>query len=207
MKDYPTIPRAIGQSFREFDASVFAKLDGSNIRMELVPKRGSLRFGSRHRLLDETDDMLGQAIPLFRDTMVDPLLRIARSERWESVVAYAEFFGPSSFAGVHDPAEPKQLVLFDLNVYKRGILPPRDYLKLVERTDIPHAEYLGSVRWTRGFVERVRIGDFEGMPFEGVVGKGVERNLVVMSKAKTQAWLNAVTALYAPAEARRIIES
>jgi hypothetical protein len=33
VKDYPSIPRSTGQSFREFEADIFDQLDGSNLRL------------------------------------------------------------------------------------------------------------------------------------------------------------------------------
>ena len=75
MKEYPSILSAndllarsgdyLGQSFVAFD-----KLDGSNIRAEWDRKRGWHRFGSRRRLLDASDPLLGQAIQLILE-MVD----------------------------------------------------------------------------------------------------------------------------------------
>jgi hypothetical protein len=63
------------------------------------------------------------------------------------------------------------------------------------------------MRWTRGLVERVRNGQIDGITFEGVVGKAPGKQGPIMAKAKTQAWLDRVAALYSPEEARRIIES
>jgi hypothetical protein len=46
----------------------------------------------------------------------------------------------------------------------------------------------------------------EGISFEGVVGKSGERHKLIMRKAKTQAWVDAVLARYGE-EGKRIIES
>jgi hypothetical protein len=206
MKQYPPVPRATGQAFAEFQAVVFDKIDGSNLRFLWSPKAGWHRFGTRHRLFDASDPDFGEAIAVFEATLAEPLARIARRERWQELVAYAEFWGPSSFAGVH-AAEPHMLSLIDLDVYKRGLLPPSEYAKMTE--GLPRAEVLGHMRWTRGLVERVRAGDLPGITFEGVVAKGVERGRQgpVMAKAKTQAWIDAVRARYAAADAARIIDS
>ena len=45
MKTYPSIARSSGQSFREFDAHVFEKIDGSNLRFEWSEKRGWHKSG------------------------------------------------------------------------------------------------------------------------------------------------------------------
>ena len=41
-------------------------------------------------------------------------------------------------------------------------------------------------------VQRVREGELEGVTFEGVVGKAGEGHKLIMAKAKTQAWIDAV---------------
>lgn len=201
MKQYPEIPVATGQRFREFDAYVFDKLDGSNIRAEWTRKRGWDKFGTRTRLVDASDEVFGPAIPLFMATLAEPLERIARKERWQHLVVFTEFFGPSSFAGLHAAAEPKRLVVFDAAADRRGLLGPRDFLDAF--TDrVPTPAFLGRLRWTRGFVERVRRGEVEGVTFEGVVGKGgTYPHQVIMAKAKTGAWLERVKALYGEARA------
>jgi hypothetical protein len=47
-----------------------------------------------------------------------------RHRHADSCIAYAEFFGPHTFAGKHDPEflgvesnDPKELVLFDVNIH------------------------------------------------------------------------------------------
>lgn len=206
MKDYPTIPRATGMSFAEFDAHVFDKLDGSCLRFEWTRKAGWSKAGTRTRLVDMSDPVFGPAIPLFAATLAAPLARVAQAQRWERLVVFAEFWGPGSFAGVHVPGDAMRLTLFDAAPYKQGLLAPNDFRKLFE-DQVPTPAYLGRVRWTRGFVERVRAGAVDGITFEGVVGKAPGRQGLLMAKAKTQAWLDKVAALYAPDLAKRIIES
>lgn len=59
MKQYPSINSSNGQSFKEFVADVFDKLDGSNLRFEWSKKQGWYKFGTRHRLFDNTDPVFG----------------------------------------------------------------------------------------------------------------------------------------------------
>jgi len=69
MKDYPHIPRSRGQSFRAIpDATVFDKLDGSQIRVEWSGKRGIEwnKFGTRDQLLDPNDAIFSPAIGIFQ---------------------------------------------------------------------------------------------------------------------------------------------
>ncbi len=213
MKSYPSIPRATGQSFREFSAFVFDKIDGSNLRFEWSRKQDWGKYGTRNRLFDETDEVFGPAIPLFLETLAEPIERVARKERWERLVAFAEFWGPGSFAGLHVPEDPKTLTLFDLAPYKKGLLGPREFLELFRRPgpgglgypQLPR--YLGNHNWTRAFVEAVRRNDLEGITLEGVVGKAGEGHHLVMAKAKTQAWIDMVLARYGEAEGRKLVES
>lgn len=190
MKSYPSIPQSTGQSFREFQAYVFDKIDGSNLRFEWARKSGWGKFGTRNRLFDESDPVFGEAIPLFFDTLAEPLEKIAHMENWERVTVYAEFWGEKSFAGLHEPGDPKTLTLFDVAPHKKGLLGPEEFLKKFDH--LPTPKCLGQVNWTRDFVRRVREGELEGVTFEGVVGKSGEGHKLIMAKAKTQAWVDVV---------------
>src|ERR1035437_3080960 len=194
MKQYPEIASSLGQSFREFPAYVFDKLDGSNLRFEWSRRQGWNKFGTRSRLFDESDEVFGKAIPLFHTVLADDLERIARKERWDNITAYAEFWGENSFAGLHSSDDEKQLTLFDVNVYKKGFLGPKEFLHLFQ--DLPIPAFLGKVNWTRHYVSLIRQGEIEGITFEGVVGKGGEGHKIIMAKAKTQAWVDKVKAIY-----------
>jgi hypothetical protein len=94
MKEYPTIPRSTGQNFREFDAYVFDKIDGSNLRFEWSPKAGWSKAGTRHHLFDESDGVFGEALPIFENQWAEALAQIARHERWGRLTAFFEFWGP-----------------------------------------------------------------------------------------------------------------
>jgi hypothetical protein len=217
MKAYPSISRATGMTFQEIpNAYVFDKLDGSNLRFEWTRKRKQwMKFGTRTRLFDASDWQFGRAIKIFAETLADPVAKIATDQRWESVIVFAEHWGPNSFAGCHhdaqnqplDPDDQMRVDLIDVAPHKQGLLGPAEYLKLFE--GLPIAKFLGRLNWTRGFVERVWSGDVEGITLEGVVGKaghGKTHDLV-MAKAKTKAWVDRVKARYAPDEAEKLISS
>ncbi len=205
MKEYPSIPR-MGRTSPQIDMYTFSKEDGSNIRSEWIKKNGWYKFGSRTRLLDETDELLGGAKTLFMETWSEPLTKIAVDQRWEQVIVFFEYWGENSFAGTHVPEEPKNATLFDVAPYKKGILGPKEFLKLFGHFDnIPR--YLGVKKWTPGFVEQVRLGQIEGASFEGVIGKAGEGHNQVRAKAKTQAWIDKVRALYAPELAEKLVNS
>jgi hypothetical protein len=206
MKSYPSIPGSTGQSFRAFEAHVFDKIDGSCLRFEWSAKRGFYKFGTRTRLFDGTDPDFGSAVDIFIDQFADPLSVFAKKARWKGCTAYAEFHGPNSFAGLHDPEDVKQLTLIDMDIYKQGLMDPRDFVEL--GLIVPIARYFGCIKWTRGFVAEIREGGGDIVPtFEGVVGKAKTGRKRIMAKAKTQAWVDKVHALYAPTVAERIVNS
>lgn len=202
MKAYPSIPR----DFREFEAYVFDKLDGSNLRFEWKRKSGWGKYGTRHRLFDETDPMFGEAISLFHNSLAAPLADIFKQNRYDSAIAFCEFWGPNSFAGNHNPLDSKELTLFDVAPHKVGLLGPREFIKTFGHLNT--AKFLGKINWTRGFVERVHNGDFEGVTFEGVVGKAKEgRHDLIMCKAKTSQWIDKIRATRSKDEAEALINS
>jgi hypothetical protein len=150
-----------------------------------------------------------EAIPLFARTLAGPVEKVARDERWSQVVAFAEFWGAKSFAGKHQAGDPKFLTLFDI-APGRDLLGPKEFWELFGKLPFPLVpKYLGRHNWTRGFIDRVRAGEFGGITFEGVVGKAGNGKAhdIVMAKAKTQKWIDAVYAQYGPDEGRRIAES
>jgi hypothetical protein len=205
VKSYPSIRNARGKSFRQFRAHVFDKLDGNNIRCEWNRKGGWCKFGTRRRLLDESDPFFGQAISIFWETLAEPLEKIAREHRWEKITAFSEYWGENSLAGMHQEGDIMRLSLFDVFVYKKHFVEPLTFLNLFEHLDIPR--YLGEVNWTPAFVERVLHGDVEGITFEGVVGKAGKGHKRITAKVKTNAWIAAIRELFGESEAEEIINS
>lgn len=187
MKEYPSIPKDI-----RTDSPIYAfdKLDGSNIRAEWSKKRGFYKFGSKTRLMGEDDKILGESIKLVRDKYESDLSKIFNEEKWDTVTCFFEFYGPSSFAGHHDLSEKHDVTLFDVDIYRQGLLSPAEFLTFFEHLDIPKLLYYGKANSM--FVESVRNGTLEGMTFEGVVckAKGSKRfSMPIMFKIKNRAWL------------------
>lgn len=204
MKEYPSI----SGSFRGFEAYVFDKLDGSNLRFEWTRKRGWHKYGARHRLFDETDHQFAPAVKLFHETLAEPCARVAVDRRWDKVIIFAEYFGQKSFAGFHVDGDPKTLTVFDVLPEKKGLLGPREFLKFFgENANIPTAAFLGHLNWTRGFIDRVWNGDVPGVTLEGVIGKAGSDQTLVMAKAKTRVWIEGVRARFTSEEAEKIINS
>ena len=204
MKSYPNIPASTGQSFTEFRAHVFDKLDGSNLRFEWSKKQSWHKFGTRARLFDETDPDFGEAKSLFIEDYSPIIDKIIEKNGWKHIVLFMEFLGKNSFAGVHNKSEKKRLVAFDASVDKKGLISPVEFIKNFSG-EVETPKYLGEKMWTRGFVDNVRAGLIEGITFEGCVGKMKSGNRIIMSKAKTQAWIDAVVAHYGEKEAKKLI--
>ena len=181
MKTYPSIPKEIQSG----PAYVFDKLDGSNIRVEWSKKKGFHKFGARTRLLGPEEEILGKAYTLIED--FEDLPRIFTKNKWQDVTLFFELHGENSFAGWHDPEDDHQLTLIDVNVYKKGMLPPRDFVKLF--ANVNSAQLLDYGNINHPFVEEVQSGELEGMTFEGVVCKYVHKNLPKMFKIKNRAWI------------------
>jgi hypothetical protein len=208
MKDYPSIPRAIGQAFREIpNAYVFDKLDGTSHRTEWSRSKGWHKHGLRHTRNDENNPLsfFAQVPTLFSGILEAPLNAVVRKHRWQTVVAFYEFWGPQSLAGFHVAADETHLTLFDVAVDDE-FLDPGEFRKLFEDR-MPTAAFLGRVNWTRGYVDIVRKGEVEGITSEGVVAKLSTRREYVRAKAKTQAWIDRVIARHGADDGRKLVES
>lgn len=205
MHSYPSIPGVGGNNFFSFDAYVFSKLDGSNLRFEWSKKQGWHKFGTRNTRFDESDPDFGSSIGLLHKNLSGPLEKIFKKQRWNKVVIFVEFWGENSFAGLHNRDDEKYLSLFDVyNYEKKGFVAPKEFIKLFDGK-MPTAEFLGRYRWNREFVESVYRGDIK-CAFEGVVGKGSSNGRIVRAKAKTSKWIEKVKALYSD-KADNIISS
>jgi hypothetical protein len=194
MKDYHSID---GKIIKGSPFYAQAKYDGSNLRAKWQPKKGFCLFGSRTQLIDETNP-LGKGIGLFRAKYEQKLHDIFKANKFEEVVCFFEFYGPSSFAGVHDYAEiGHDVVLFDINVHKKGLIHPKEFYKLLK--DVPVAELLYHGNITDEFVESVKSSTLEGMPFEGCVCKGAPLKNGYPPhafKIKSDKWIEKVKSMY-----------
>lgn len=169
---------------------IFDKLDGSNIRAEWNKKRGWFKFGSRTRLLDETDPVLGKAPALILEKYGDQLAKSLSDNGFDKVICFFEFYGPNSFAGIHDLTERQTVTLFDVAPFNQGILEPASFVKMFGHLDIPNILHVGSV--TDDIIKQVRNSTLPGMTFEGIVGKGrndKKTKMPIMFKQKSDRWL------------------
>lgn len=122
--------------------------------------------------------------------MAESLIEPLRKLRVERATLFMEFAGPNSFAGFHEK-EKHSLTLFDVSLYKKGFMLPKEFMKSFENA-VPTAELLYYGNPNSDFVKEVEEGTLDGMTFEGVVCKSQEliRNKQVRFKVKNKDWLN-----------------
>lgn len=177
----------------------FDKLDGSNIRVKYTHKKGFHLFGSRHQLFDETHPFLSGAISHFNEHYAQKLEKVLSTKDFSNtreVIAFGEYYGDKSFAGIHLPDDDtKKFVLFDLLlVYKdrADFIKPQTFVKLfADKVEIPRIVYEGNLN--ESFIQEVRDNKFslkEGVICKGTETKGSFRGKVWMCKIKTQEYLN-----------------
>lgn len=192
MKEYWSIPHS-AKAPREY-CYAFYKHDGSNLRFEWHKKRGWKKFGTRHQLFDESHPIFGKAIEYFMNKYSEQIEKTLRDNfrGVEEALAFCEFEGPNSFAGIHDPEDTQDVILFDVNVHKKGILDPKTFLKLFGHLHIPELVYEGKLN--DPFIQAVRENKLDVKLNEGVVCKGGSGHDLWMAKIKTLEYLEKLKA-------------
>lgn len=187
MKEYWSIPHS-SKAPRVYGYA-FYKYDGSNLRVEWHKKRGWSKFGTRHQLFDETHEVFAPAIDIFMNKYSETLAKIVvdNFRGVESFIAFCEFLGKNSFAGSHDPNDVKDMILFDVNVHKKGILGPKEFLNLFGNVHIPELVYEGNLN--DQFIEAVRANTLDIKLNEGVIFKSGSGHDLKMCKIKTRDYL------------------
>jgi hypothetical protein len=181
----------------------FDKLDGNNIRVKWTQKRGFHLFGSRTQLIDKTHETMGGVVDCFFKTHAEVMDKIIRREfpNEREVIAFGEYVGDKSFAGMHDPSDPTlRFVLFDLFVGHKNpkFLTPQEFVKMFDqKVETPKVIYKGNL--SDQLIKDVREGKYgvnEGVICKGTERSGAYRGNVWMAKIKTQAYLERVFARY-----------
>lgn len=205
MKTYPSI---IGPNKAPHNPCyVFVKYDGQNIRCEWSRKRGWYKFGTRNRLLDEKDIVWGRSVELFKNKYGDDLERVFKTEKSfrsvDNVIVFSEFFGSKTLAGMHQPDETEwNVVLFDVNVHKKGILGPKEFLDIFGHLDVAELVFEGNMG--PELIKNVReeliplASQYEvrnEVP-EGVICKGGTGHNLWMCKIKTNRYLQEIKSRY-----------
>jgi len=193
MKQYPSIQHynkgLYGEKIYAFD-----KLDGSNIRAEYSCKRKEwYKFGTKTSMIDKKSDF-ADAIPIFKEKYGDKLAKVFSDKypKIESVVVFCEYLGETSFAGRHSIEDKKDLILFDVSLYKKGFVHPNEFIDNFGHLDIPKLVYEG--KYTDEFINDIRKNIYNLS--EGVICKGVVGKEVWMTKVKTLEWLRKVKELH-----------
>jgi hypothetical protein len=193
---YPKMPGSAGAPSAKCVA--FEKLDGTNLHWCWHRDFGWHAFGTRRDEFDRgapgvaafsaAHPGLDDANAIFDRTLADPLDALLRDRfpEFEEVKAFAEYLGPNSFAGAHDPRDEKCVVLFDVWAEGYGFVGPERFVEAFASVPIPRVLYRGKL--TGAFLESVRAGAF-GVS-EGAVCKGGTGGADVWTlKVKTYAYL------------------
>lgn len=196
MKHYPKI-QYLSRDYFDENIYAFDKLDGSNMRYEFNKKSGWYKFGTRNILLDKTDPIFGDAIPIFLDKYAHDLEYVFKHQYSgvHNFVVFGEFLGENSFAGRHIDTDIKDVTLFDVNVYKKGFISPKEFIDNFGHLEIPKLIYKG--KFNEEFINMIK-NDTELE--EGVIVKGVRKTkgseIVWMTKIKTNQYISKVKELY-----------
>jgi hypothetical protein len=171
----------------------FDKLDGSNLRFEWSKKRGFYKSGSRNVMIDEKSDQFGNGVTIFREKYEEPLSRIFTTKKYRDVlsfVCFAEFIGKKSAFGQHDFENDNfDVVLFDVDRYKKGYVPPKEFVDDFGELGIPRIIYTGNLN--KEFIGRVKSNEFdltEGVICKGKIQTKKGQDQLYYCKAKTDDW-------------------
>jgi hypothetical protein len=185
MIEYPSITADIRRGVR---IVAFDKLDGQNVRAEWTQKHGLHKFATKTRLLCPDEGVVRKAAIIIPEKY-DALNKALRKTRVSKAVCFFEFYGPNSVFGMHQEDDEHTATLIDIALHKRGILPPKEFIKLTRGMEIPAVLYEGNCN--EEFIRSVNDGTLEGLGSEGVVCKGpFDRKLQrpVMWKIKRHDW-------------------
>lgn len=178
----------------------FDKLDGSNLRFEWSKKRGFYKSGSRNVMIDENHEQFGLGVKIFKEKYEEPLNRVFSLKKYRDVlsfVCYAEFLGKKSAFGQHEfETDNFDVVLFDVDRYKKGFVPPRDFVDDFGDFGIPNVVYTGNL--TKEFVQRIKDNEFnlsEGVICKGKVANKKGKDQLYYCKIKTDDWFSRLRAL------------
>jgi hypothetical protein len=198
MLHYPKIPGS--KDAPSGRCVAFEKLDGTNLHWDWDRDFGWHAFGTRRDAFNLTPEGIAafhtahpgleEAAPAFLATLAEPLEQVFRDHpgyrAFAAVQAFTEFLGPNSFAGTHQPGDPKEVVLFDVSADGFGMIGPRRFVADFGHLSTPRVIYEGKL--TGAFMEAVREGKHNVA--EGVVCKGGTGGTDVwMVKVKTYAYL------------------
>lgn len=174
----------------------FYKYDGSNLRFEWTKKSGWVKYGTRKRLFDHTDEQFGEAIAIFHRDLAEKLEAIFKKKYrdMQKLTVFCEFLGDNSFSGQHEDEEHR-LVLIDVKFHKKGYIAPREFVNVFcrELGDLA-AEVVYDGNLNEQFIQDIREGKYD--VFEGVVCKGGDGHKLWRCKIKTDEYKIKLQAMY-----------
>lgn len=195
MKTYPHI---IGSSKAPRQPCyAFYKYDGSNMRFEWTRKNGWWKFGCKNHLIDENDlqfpDVKSMFLNLYANHIEEYMFSYYGKKKLDKVTVFMEYAGENSFAGRHMPDEDKYLYLIDFNIHRKGIIGPKEFLKVFgDFFYTAPLVYEGNL--TKQFIKDVRESKYPTN--EGVVCKGGSGHKLWMCKIKTWEYLDRLKKMY-----------
>lgn len=194
---YPSIGGPQGQYIGE-PCLLFEKHDGSNLYFLWDQAEGWKEYGTRRYPLTPDHKMFGPAWTRFQEKYADDILAATRQHREyrnaKQLIAFCEYFGPNTFAGLHAQGDTLDVKLFDIYLPETGFVSPVDFRDNFGHLDIPKVLYEGPLTWE--LVLDVYNGKYP--VGEGVVAKGhslkrkrkgSDEYEVWMAKFKTKAYL------------------
>jgi hypothetical protein len=205
MLHYPKIPGSrhcpVGRCV------AFEKYDGTNLHWDWSRALGWHSFGALRdafallavgiEKFTKVHAHLREAVEVFYSGLATEiecvLQRYARYHDVECVTIFTEFLGPNSFAGLHKSDDPKELILFDVQVEPFGMIGPEQFAADFGHLPIAKVVYRGKL--TGKFCDDVRQGKYDVN--EGVVCKGGMGSDTWMVKIKTYAYLERLKRAFA----------
>jgi hypothetical protein len=205
MKAYRSIDKYSAEHYGQHVFG-FDKIDGSNFRAEWNKKlskksqftNGFGKFGTRTETIKNANNPYTEAVNIFMDKYSAPLDKIFCENKLfrgiDTITVYGEFAGCLSFAGQHNwiYEENFDVTMFDMFLYKKDFVKPRDFIDLFEHLGIPKLLYSGVL--DENLVKDIEYNKYKVK--EGLVLKGVDEGKVFMMKVKTKEWLDKVRAMY-----------
>ncbi|MGF1577902.1 MAG: hypothetical protein ACFCD0_00910 [Gemmataceae bacterium] len=194
---YPSIDGPQAQYIGE-SCLLFEKHDGSNLYFLWHQSEGWKEYGTRRYPLTPDHKLFGPAWTRFQEKYADDILAIARQHKEfrnaKELIAFCEYFGKNTFAGLHAHGDTLDVKLFDVYLPNSGFVPPTDFRDHFGHLDIPKVHHEGPLTWE--LVLEVYNGKYpvgEGVVAKGQLlkrkRKGANEFEVWMAKFKTKSYL------------------
>ena len=223
MRHYDSIDRIQDNGFL-LGKSVWAfnKLDGQNLAVKYNHRKNIFdSFGSRKRMVDESDEQFGEAVKYFKNSgLAENIAQIVKENSGkkglftgaDEITFYFEWVGEHSFAGKHEPTDKLKLYLIDVFIKKKGYIEPKPFYELFckdDRIDTPELIYNGPL--TKEFVNEIWENDWTKedckypMVKEGVVcrlASILKGQNMPKVKFKTKWWIDRLHEMYTEEECK-----